>query len=59
MDHDKAQLFIGPDLGPNCLPRLPAEDTGRQRVNKMHTNTSPSRNPMITIAHHEPMAQVS
>ena len=25
--------FIGPDLGPNCLPRLSADDTGRQRVN--------------------------
>ena len=22
----------GPDLGPNCLPRLSADDTGRQRV---------------------------
>ena len=24
--------FVGPDLGPNCLPRLSADDTGRQRV---------------------------
>ena len=32
LDSDQAQQFIGPDLGPNCLPRLSADDTGRQRV---------------------------
>ena len=25
--------FVGPDLGPNCLSRLSADDTGRGRVN--------------------------
>ena len=29
---DQAGRFVGPDLGPNCLPRLSADDTGRQRV---------------------------
>ena len=24
--------MVRPDLGPNCLPRLSADDTGRQRV---------------------------
>ena len=24
--------FVGPDLGPNCLQRLSADDTSRQRV---------------------------
>ena len=23
---DQAQRFVGPDLGPNCLPRLSADD---------------------------------
>ena len=32
LDPDQARRFIGPDLGPNCLPRLSADDTGRQRV---------------------------
>ena len=27
--------FVGADLGPNCLPRLTADDTGRQRVEVM------------------------
>ena len=27
------ERFVGPDLGPNCLPRLSADDTGRQKVN--------------------------
>ena len=25
-------LFVGPDLGPNCLHRLSADGTSRQRV---------------------------
>ena len=33
LDPDQARRFIGSDLGPNCLPRLSADDTGRQRVN--------------------------
>ena len=31
-DHHEVQL--GPDLGPNCLQTLSADDTGRQRVIK-------------------------
>ena len=27
LDPDQAQGFVGPDLGPNCLQRLSAEDT--------------------------------
>ena len=34
LDPDQARRFVGPDLGPNCLPRLSADDTGRQRVNE-------------------------
>ena len=30
---DQAQLNVGPDLGPNSLQRLSADDTCRQRVN--------------------------
>ena len=33
LDPDHARRFVGPDLGPNCLSRLSADDTGRQRVN--------------------------
>ena len=33
LDPDLARRFVGPDLGPTCLPRLSAEDTGRQKVN--------------------------
>ena len=32
LDPDQARRLVGPDLGPNCLPRLSADDTGRQRV---------------------------
>ena len=28
LDPDQAQQFVGPDLGPNCLRRLSADDTG-------------------------------
>ena len=29
---DQAQRIFGPDLGPNCLPKVSADDTGTQRV---------------------------
>ena len=29
---DQAQYSVGPDLDPNCLQRLSAEDTSRQWV---------------------------
>ena len=32
LDPDQGRLFVGPDLGPNCLQRLSADDTSRQRV---------------------------
>ena len=32
LDPDQAQHYVGPDQGPNCLQRLLADDTGRQRV---------------------------
>ena len=40
LDPDQARRFVGPDLGPNCLPRLTADVTGRQRVNKSMVNFS-------------------
>ena len=33
LDRDQARHFVGPDQGPNCLLRLTADDTSRQRVN--------------------------
>ena len=33
MDPDQAQHFVRPDLDHNCLQRLSADDTSRQRVN--------------------------
>ena len=32
LDPDQAQHFVGPDLGPNCLQRLSADDTRKQKV---------------------------
>ena len=32
-DRDQARHLVGPDLGPNCLQSLSADDTCRQRVN--------------------------
>ena len=32
LDPDQARRIVGPDLGPNCLPKVSADDTGRQRV---------------------------
>ena len=35
LNPDQAQHFVGPDLDPNCLLRLSAEDTSRQRINNI------------------------
>ena len=32
LDPDQARYSVGPDLGPNCLQRLSADDTSRQIV---------------------------
>ena len=32
LDPDQARHFVEPDLGPNCLQRLSADGTSRQRV---------------------------
>ena len=32
LDPDQARNFVGPDLGPNFLQRLSADDIRRQRV---------------------------
>ena len=35
LDPDQARQNLRPDLDPNCLQRLPADGTGRQRVKTM------------------------
>ena len=37
LDPDQVRRFVGPDLGPNCLQRLSADDTSRQRVKETVT----------------------
>ena len=32
LDPDQARHYVGPDLGPNCLQKLSANDTRRQIV---------------------------
>ena len=39
LDPDQAKRNVGPDLGPKCLHRLSADNTSRQRVNLLLTNT--------------------
>ena len=33
LDPDQDRCSVGPDLGPNCLQKLAADDISRQRVN--------------------------
>ena len=35
LDPDQARQIVGPDLGPNSLQMLSADDTSRQRVSKV------------------------
>ena len=38
LDPDQARHFVGPDLGLNCLQRSSADDTSRQRMNRMSSS---------------------
>ena len=38
LDPDQARQKVGPDLGPNCLLRLSADDTRKQRVKQYIIN---------------------
>ena len=40
LNPDLARRFVVPDLGPNCLQRLSADDTSRQRVNACVTTAA-------------------
>ena len=33
LDPDKDRRYVGPDLGPNCLQRLLADNKSKERVN--------------------------
>ena len=36
-DLDQARHFVGPDLGPNCLQKLSADDTSSTHIKKIKT----------------------
>ena len=40
LDPEQACCFVRPDLGPNCLQRLSADDTRRQRVKTVEKDKS-------------------
>ena len=70
LDPDQAQNFIEPDLSPNCLQRLSADDTNRQRVNMnckaihVHVNelpwpnNSPYAYPLVLSIHVGPVLKI-
>ena len=39
LDADQDQCSVGPDLGPNCLQRLSADNTSRRRVKTIRMET--------------------
>ena len=43
LDPDHARRFVRPDLGPNCLPRISADDTGRQSQEYHILNLNPTK----------------
>ena len=40
LDPDQARHFVGPDLGPNCLQKLSADDISSLRVKRLHRGFS-------------------
>ena len=42
LDPDQVQCFVLPDLGPNCLQKISADNTSRQIVNGVGINSGVS-----------------
>ena len=49
LDLEQARQFVWPELGPNCLPRLSTDDTGRQRFNHENISTKILPLPLIQV----------
>ena len=49
LDPDQAQHFVGPDLGPNCLQRLPADIAGKELNTKQLLDTFWLKAPTFSI----------
>ena len=49
LDPDQARLFVGPDLGPNCLQRLSADNIGRQKANIIYIDSLSFASILINI----------
>ena len=52
LDPNQAPYFVGLDLGPNCLQRLSADKTGRQRIKYALKRSSPVRQQGYLKIHH-------
>ena len=55
---------LDPDLSPNCLPRLSADDTGRQRVKEEYSYKTemyiiPKPEAILTVIKHKLMSCVT
>ena len=42
LDPDQVRHFVWPDLCPNCLQMLPADDTSRLRANSLMDSQAPA-----------------
>ena len=40
LDPDQARYFVGPDLGPNCLQRLSADNKGKELSTEQLVDTT-------------------
>ena len=53
LDPDQARRFVGPDLGPNCLQRISADDISRLRDNNIWAEAVPFNVSLPLIWKHE------
>ena len=58
LDPDQTRPFVRPDLGPNCLQRLSADDISRQRVKVVNSNNKGIELTIFeTIYHNESLSE--
>ena len=49
LDPDQARHFVGPDLGPNCLQRLSADNKGKELNTEQLVDTTFSLKPWLEL----------
>ena len=56
---DQGRHYVGPDLAPNCLQKLTADDKSRRCKDRVNTNKTSSKNMISSFTEAEKLSKCS